>query len=218
LRKAAFLDLNGTLVLPLKQERLNDLVPIPGAIDAVARLSRAGFACPVVTVQSRIAKGLFTTADFFDWFATFAAAAREQGADLQGPYVCPHRYAESCACKKPNPMLYERAILDLGIAPAESFVIGDSPDDIRAAVRLGARGCLVRTGWASDPTVAATVEAQASLVAPSIVEAVDWILSGRCESIAVNVAKTSVLLTFGRSEANLPPGTREEAHGQARHQ
>src|SRR3954451_13428729 len=93
-RRAAFLDLNGTLVLPLKQERLEDLVPVPGAIDAVARLTRAGFVCPVVTVQSRIAKGLFTAVDFLDWFANFAAAARQQGAELHGPYVCPHRYSD----------------------------------------------------------------------------------------------------------------------------
>jgi ribonucleotide monophosphatase NagD (HAD superfamily) len=60
---------------------------------------------------------------------------------------------------------------------SESFVIGDSPDDIRAAVRLGARGCLVRTGWAHDPTVADSVQQEASIVTPSIVEAVQWILS-----------------------------------------
>jgi len=171
------LDLNGTLVLPLKQERLDDLVVIPGAIEAVARLTRAGFACPVITVQSRIAKCLFTTAEFLDWFAAFAAAARQQGADLQGPYLCPHRYAEPCACKKPNPLLYERAMAELAISATDSFVIGDSPDDIRAAVQLGSRGCLVRTGWANDPTVVATIEGQASLVAPSIVEAVEWILA-----------------------------------------
>jgi D-glycero-D-manno-heptose 1,7-bisphosphate phosphatase len=176
-RKAVFLDLNGTLVLPLKQERPDDLSPIPGAITAVARLTHAGFACPVITVQSRIAKGLFTATDFLNWFANFVLVARQQGAVLQGPYVCPHRYAEPCPCKKPNPLLYERAIADLGIARADSFVVGDSPDDIRAAARLGARSCLVRSGWAADPAVLAAVEAEASFVAPSLVEAVTWILS-----------------------------------------
>jgi len=117
-RKAVFLDLNGTLVLPLKQERLDDLYPIPGAIVAVARLGRAGFVCPVITVQSRIAKGLFTAAEFRDWFREFAAAASLQGAELKGPYVCPHRYAELCDCKKPNILLYEQAIRDLGLSVA----------------------------------------------------------------------------------------------------
>jgi D-glycero-D-manno-heptose 1,7-bisphosphate phosphatase len=177
IRKAVFLDLNGTLVLPLKPGRLEDLVLIPGALDAVARLTHAGFACPVITVQSRIAKGLFTLEEFREWFARFAMIAERHGAVLSGPYVCPHRYAEPCACKKPQLELYEQAAVDLGIAPSASFVVGDSPEDVRAAIALGARGCLVRTGWAESPAVAASVATEAAFVAPSIIEAVEWILS-----------------------------------------
>ena len=175
-RKAVFLDLNGTLVLPMKQECLADLYPIPGAISAVARLGRAGFVCPIITVQSRIAKGLFTATEFLNWFRAFATAANDQGANLKGPYVCPHRYAQPCDCKKPNTTLYEQAIRDLGLSVDHSFVVGDSPDDIRAASRLGLRSCLVRTGWAADLEMVTAVEGEVSLVAPSVVEAVDWIL------------------------------------------
>ena len=103
--------------------------------------------------------------------------AREQGAELAGPYVGPHRIAEHCDCQKPNPLLYEEAMRDLGLSVATSFVIGDSPDDIRAGSRLGTPCCLVRTGWAADPYVVALVAEEASLIVPSIVEAVDWILS-----------------------------------------
>jgi D-glycero-D-manno-heptose 1,7-bisphosphate phosphatase len=176
-RKAVFLDLNGTLVLPLKQERLADLYPVPGAVEAVARLVSAGFVCPVITVQSGIAKGLFSAAEFVDWFREFGEVAGRHGATVYGPYVCPHRFAEPCACKKPNTLLYEQAITDFGIVVADSFVIGDSPDDVHAASRLGIPSCLVRTGWAADSKVVAVVEREASLVAPSIVESVDWILS-----------------------------------------
>src|SRR4051812_12927660 len=167
-RKAAFLDLNGTLVLPLKPERLTDLVPIPGAFEAAARLTRAGFVCPVITVQSRIAKAIFSLPDFLGWFARFADVANHHGAALSGPYVCSHRYADPCPCKKPQRMLYDQATADLGIALAQSFVIGDSPEDIHAAAVLGAAGCLVRTGWAADPVVAAIVTTQADFVGPSI--------------------------------------------------
>ena len=181
-RKAVFLDLNGTLVLPMKQECLADLYPVSGAVEAVARLTHAGFVCPVVTVQSRIAKGLFSADEFLRWFAGFADALRRAGAEVTGPYVCPHRYVEPCPCKKPNTLLYEQAAVDLGLSVPDSFVIGDSPDDIRAATRLGARSCLVRTGWAPDPQMVSAVEAEATLVAPSIVEAVDWLLSDATHS------------------------------------
>lgn len=174
-RKAVFLDLNGTLVLPLKPERLDDLVAIPGAVHAVARLAAAGFACPVVTVQSRIAKGHFSADDFHHWFEAFAQAWHVRGALIEGPYVCPHRFAEPCSCKKPSTLLYETAVRDLGIDPARSFVIGDSPDDVEAAARLGAASCLVRTGWAADP--GGSAKARPNATADSIVEAVDWVLA-----------------------------------------
>lgn len=175
-QRGAFLDLNGTLVEPLKQNTLDELTLIPGAAAAIARLSTAGFICPVVTVQSRITKGLFSLAEFKIWFETFATNLKEHGAIIVGPYVCPHRYAEPCACKKPNTLLYERAAAEHEIIPSQSFVIGDSPDDMRAATRLGARGCLVRTGWASDPRVVETALPDANVVVASLNEAVDWIL------------------------------------------
>ena len=179
-RPGVFLDLNGTLVEPLKQERLAELTLIPGVAEAVARLTAAGFVCPVVTVQSRIAKGLFSMADFRAWFADFAADLEVRGARIVGPYVCPHRYGEPCPCKKPNVLLYERAASEHQLTAGDCFVIGDSPDDVRAARHLGARGCLVRTGWASDPRVVETALPDAIIVADSFAQAVDWILaSGR---------------------------------------
>jgi len=99
-RRCVFLDLNGTLVEPLKPQRLDALTLIPGVAEAVARLSAAGFVCPVVTVQSRIAKGLSSLAQFETWFAGSAADLNTYGARVVGPYVGPHRFAEPCPCKK----------------------------------------------------------------------------------------------------------------------
>jgi D-glycero-D-manno-heptose 1,7-bisphosphate phosphatase len=176
-RRGVFLDLGGTLVQPIKPARLDEQRLIPGAAEALARLSAAGFVCPVITVQSRIAKGLWTAAAFEGWFAVFAAGLRKHGAEIVGPYVCPHRYREPCPCKKPNAMLYQRASADHVIDIVSSFVVGDSPDDVRAAAAIGARSCLVRTGWAADPAIEASVAAEATCVVPTIVEAVDRILS-----------------------------------------
>jgi histidinol-phosphate phosphatase family protein len=130
-----------------------------------------------VTVQSRIAKGLFSRAEFESWFANFATELQVHGAFVAGPYVCPHRLADRCPCKKPNSLLYERAAAEHQIDPARSFVIGDSPGEVAAAKRLGARGCLVRTGWAADPRVVEKALPDASAVIASLAEAVDWILN-----------------------------------------
>ena len=175
-RRGVFLGLAGTLVEPLKPDRLDQITLIPGVVEAVARLSSAGFVCPVVTIQSRIAKGLWSLSEFEIWFASFAAELQLQGAIVVGPYVCPHRLAEPCLCKKPNTLLYDRASAEHQLNPPECFVIGDSPVDVRAARRLGARGCLVRTGWAADPSVAEEAAPDASIVVSSLAEAADWIL------------------------------------------
>jgi D-glycero-D-manno-heptose 1,7-bisphosphate phosphatase len=177
MRRAVFLDLNGTLVLPMLVSHPSELTPIAGVADAVAALTAAGYVCPVVTIQSRIGKGSFTLQEFSAWFATFATDLRRAGAIVVGPYVCPHRFAEACACKKPGVLLYEQAALDHGIALTHSLVIGDSAVDVEAAARFGGRGCLVRTGYGAQATEVERASAFAAHIAASLADSVTWILS-----------------------------------------
>jgi histidinol-phosphate phosphatase family protein len=176
-RKAVFLDLNGTLVLPIQVEKPGELRLIPGAGEAVARLSAAGYLCPVVTVQSRISKRFFTIDEFLCRFHELSAELSEEGAILLGPYVCPHRFSEPCSCKKPQTLLYEQAAEEYGIDLGQSFVIGDSADDVAAARNFGGRGCLVRTGWASDAVEVERARPYEPFVADSLTAAVDWVLA-----------------------------------------
>lgn len=71
--RAVFLDLNGTLVLPLLVERPVEYRLIAGAGEALRLLRSGGFVCPVVTVQSRIEKGVYGEADFHRWFDSLRA-------------------------------------------------------------------------------------------------------------------------------------------------
>ncbi len=171
--KAVYLDLNGTLVMPLKQESLDELVLIPGADQAVRRLLAAGFLCPVVTVQARIEKGLFTERQFRTWFEEFF---KELGLDLKGPYICPHRYNHRCLCEKPNRLLYDKAASDLSLDLSRCYTIGDSRQDVEAAHRFGGVGCLVRTGWAADRRLADAAQDLAAYTGETIADVVEWIL------------------------------------------
>jgi histidinol-phosphate phosphatase family protein len=175
-QRAVFLDLNGTLVMPIVVERPEELTVIHDAVAAVSRLSSAGFICPVVTIQSGIARGRFSQDAFDAWFTGFAAVLAEQGAPIVGPYVCPHRFAAPCPCKKPNTYLYEQAARDHQIDLARSFVVGDSPADVEAASRFGGLGCLVRTGWGTSEKVVEEALQHRAHIAASLTEAVDWIL------------------------------------------
>ena len=174
MRSGGFLDLGGTLVLPLKPQALDDYRQLDGAAEAVSLLCRAGFVCVAVTVQSRIAKGLFTATEFGDWFEAFRTELALTGGHLEGPYVCPHRFAVPCECKKAGGALYRRAAADLGIDLGPSLVVGDSLDDMAAAAALGCRGVLVRTGWAVTPES----ERRASYVAENVLGAAHWIVDG----------------------------------------
>ena len=176
-RRAVFLDLNGTLVLPVMVERLADLKLIEGAEAAIARLSSASFVCPVVTIQSRIQKGHFSLADFQDWFQAFADSLSLCNARVVGPYVCPHRFADPCTCKKPNTLLFEKAAADHELDLERSFVIGDTARDVEAATRFGGVGVLVRSGCGQSSDEVLRARPYASYVAQSLVDAVDWILS-----------------------------------------
>ena len=171
--RAVFLDLNGTLVLPLKQDALEEIYLIPGADEAVRRLITAGFVCPVVTIQSRIEKGLFSEQEFRIWFREFFLKC---GLDLKGPYVCPHRFNQPCPCKKPSPLLYERAAKDLRLSLSDSYVIGDSAEDVQAAVAFGGTGCLVRTGWAVDDRIVEATKLTAGFVGLTLAEVTEWII------------------------------------------
>jgi D-glycero-D-manno-heptose 1,7-bisphosphate phosphatase len=107
-QRAVVLDLNGTLVLPIKPDSLNDLTLIEGVSQAIARLSRAGFLCPVVAMQSRVAKGLFSLDEFHRWFDEFSAGLRTCDGDIVGPHVCPHRFSKLWACKEHIPCCMNR--------------------------------------------------------------------------------------------------------------
>lgn len=185
-RRAVFLDLNGTLVLPLKPQTLSELTLIEGAEQAIARLSQAGLLCPVVTIQSRINKGVFSADDFQQWFRDFARGLSSSGAELLGPYVCPHRFREPCDCKKPASLLYEMAAREHAIDLRRSFLIGDSVEDVCAAYRFGGQGCLVRTGWAENPVVAERAAPYACFVAETLGQAVDWVLDQSRTTVATH--------------------------------
>ena len=175
-RRSVFLDLNGTLVTPVLVEQLADLTLIDGVQDGVGRLCRAGFICPVVTVQSRIEKGLFSEAEFHTWFEAFARSMASLGAVLAGPYVCPHRFSTPCACAKPKTVLYERAAADHGLSLCESFTVGDTVADVEAASRFGGRGCLVQTGDAARDPEVFRAQRFASYTGQTFGEVVSWIL------------------------------------------
>lgn len=121
-------------------------LPLPGALAAIAALTRAGFAVVVATNQSGVGRGLFSASTLAAIHATMTTAIEAAGGRLAGIFVCPHAPNAGCDCRKPLPGLMRQIERHFGRALTGVPVIGDSERDLRAAQAVGARAILVRTG------------------------------------------------------------------------
>lgn len=119
---------------------------LPGALEALAMLRRAGVRLSVATNQSGVGRGLMTLAQLEAVHDRMRTEASNQGAALDAVLFCPHAPGQGCACRKPAPGLIQEAIARSGIAAADSLVVGDDQRDLEAAARAGVKAALVRTG------------------------------------------------------------------------
>jgi D-glycero-D-manno-heptose 1,7-bisphosphate phosphatase len=125
---------------------VEEFVPLPGAIEAIARLSQAGYRLGVCTNQSGIGRGLLTEAEarrIHDHLLKLV----EAGGGTLGPIVyCPHLPDAGCDCRKPKPGMLLRAMAELEADAADTTFVGDSMRDLLAARAAGCAAVLVRSG------------------------------------------------------------------------
>jgi D-glycero-D-manno-heptose 1,7-bisphosphate phosphatase len=95
-----------------------------------------------------------TEEDLADVHEYMKAELATGGVRLDAIYYCPHEQFENCGCRKPQPGMLLSAIRDLGIDPANSYMVGDSPSDIEAGRRAGTR--TVRIASEPDETAEMT--------------------------------------------------------------
>ena len=120
--------------------------PLPGSIEAIARLNQNGYRIAVATNQSGIGRGLFDMATLNAMNDKMMELVFRQGGRIDALFFCPHTAAEECNCRKPRTGMFEeiaaRFHTDLKGVP----VIGDSLKDLQAAESVGAQPILVLTG------------------------------------------------------------------------
>lgn len=144
-RRAAFLDRDGVINVDLGYVvRQEDFHFVPGTLEAARRLAQRGFALVVITNQSGIARGMYSTEDFEKLTHWMRERFAEAGAPLAGVYFCPHhptegqgRYRVNCTCRKPAPGLLLAAAHELGLDLARSVLFGDRRSDLEAAHAAG---------------------------------------------------------------------------------
>ncbi len=112
----------------------------PGVVAALSHLTRKGYRIAVVSNQSGIAKGVYTLQDINDLHQWMTEELARQGAVIQRIYVCPHHPDVSrCLCRKPQPLMLEKAMAEMGATPEETFFVGDSATDVQAGNAAGIR-------------------------------------------------------------------------------
>jgi D-glycero-D-manno-heptose 1,7-bisphosphate phosphatase len=117
--------------------------PLPGSLEAIARLTRAGFTLAVVTNQSGVGRGLFDERTLAAIHRAMLDAVARAGGAIAGVYYCPHRPDAGCDCRKPRPALLLRAIAEHAGAGGTVGYVGDKVTDAEAAVAAGVRPILV---------------------------------------------------------------------------
>jgi D-glycero-D-manno-heptose 1,7-bisphosphate phosphatase len=128
----------------------DEWIPIPGSLEAIARLNHAGFTVVVATNQSGVGRGLFTINDLNAIHEKFQRALDRVGGHVDGIFFCPHTPEARCGCRKPEPGLLEAISARCGFPLAAVPVIGDSARDAQAAIAVGARPIMVRTGKGAE--------------------------------------------------------------------
>jgi D-glycero-D-manno-heptose 1,7-bisphosphate phosphatase len=120
--------------------------PIPGSMQAIARLTQRGWRCVVATNQSGIARGLFDMATLNAIHAEMHRAVGQAGGRIDAIFFCPHAADSNCECRKPKPGLLREIASRFDIELAGVPMIGDSLRDVEAAAAAGAQPYLVLTG------------------------------------------------------------------------
>jgi D-glycero-D-manno-heptose 1,7-bisphosphate phosphatase len=121
-------------------------IPIPGSLNAIAQLNRAGFHVVVATNQSGVARGFYDIAMLDSIHEKLMHELAAYGGYIEEIFFCPHHPDEHCVCRKPQPGLLYQIQDKYAVNLAKTFFIGDSWIDVQAANTVGCKPLLVLTG------------------------------------------------------------------------
>ena len=130
---------------------VDEWIPLPGSLEAIALLNQAGYQIAIATNQSGLSRGYFTINDLHAMHSKMEVLIKQLGGRIDSIFFCPHHDAHQCDCRKPAPGLMKEIALRYkktdSIKPLTGTpIVGDSLRDLQAGVALGATPHLVLTG------------------------------------------------------------------------
>ena len=176
-----FLDRDGVINenLPGYVRHWDEFCFIPGACDALARLTAAGHRIIVCTNQAGIATGELSNRNLEEIHRRMLAEIAKAHGHIERIYYCPHSKQAGCFCRKPRPGLLLRARSELGCDLTAAVFVGDSMTDVQAAIAAGVAPILVLTGRGVEQLEQHAADVQEPfLVKENLLAAAEVILGG----------------------------------------
>jgi len=146
---ALFLDRDGVIIenRPDYIKNKDEIVPIPGALEAISHIRNYPAKIVIVTNQSAVGRGIISLDEARSINNHVLELIENAGGRIDGVFMCPHHPDEGCTCRKPAPGLLLLAAKALSLDLSASILIGDALSDIEAGMSVGiAKLILVRTG------------------------------------------------------------------------
>lgn len=128
----------------------DEWVPVPGSLEAIARLNRAGFIVTVATNQSGLSRGYFDLETLSAIHRKMESMLFEHGGRVDAVFYCPHGPKDNCECRKPRPGMLNEIGNRFQANMKDVMFVGDTISDIRAAKAANALPVLVRSGKGSN--------------------------------------------------------------------
>ena len=126
---------------------VDEFIPLPGSVEAIAKLKHAGYQVYIATNQSGIYRGFYDEATLHAMHEKLANLLKEKDAAIDGIEFCPHGPDDNCDCRKPKAGMYLNIAKQAGLTDLKDvLVVGDSLRDLQAAQAVNAKPHLVRTG------------------------------------------------------------------------
>lgn len=149
--KLIILDRDGTINVDRDDyvKSKDEWEPLPNALEAIAKLSQAGYTLTVATNQSGLGRGLYGITALNEMHSKMHRMLREVGGRIDSIFFCPHDPTSSdapCNCRKPGPGLFEQIKERYGVDMRSVPTVGDTLRDLQAGHAIGCPTHLVRTG------------------------------------------------------------------------
>jgi D-glycero-D-manno-heptose 1,7-bisphosphate phosphatase len=180
--RAVFLDRDGVInrKAPDGQyiTRWEDFHLLPGVVEGIAHLNRAGICVIVVTNQRCVAKGLLAEMDLKKLHGKMSEHLAQAGAIIDAIYYCPHALEAACDCRKPAPGMLLEAARAHNLDLSDSWMIGDSGSDIQAGKSAGCRTARVSENKPVEKQEEneCVLPIEADIIAASLLDAIHQIL------------------------------------------